>query len=225
MQSRFLHTTIYRLPAVDGDVIYNGTLDDAAYVALIVHLLERRAGRGYQRPIIVAIWTGEEKGLHGSRWFIDHPTFPLKSIAANINLDQLRPIFPLEVMTVHARTDTTLGRDATEIAQSQGIRVQDDPEPERNLLRRTDHWPFLAAGIPAINFVFGFEPGSASEEIYRQWYQTGYHKPQDDVNQLMDWQAAADFNRFFYALVKRVANQETAPAWQAGSPLRPQPVQ
>lgn len=207
--------------AVDGDAIYNGTLDDAAYVALIVHLMEQRAGQGYERPVIVAIWTGEEKGLHGSRWFIDHPTVPLEKIAANINLDQLRPIFPLEVMTVHALTDTTLGTDAKIIAKSQNIRVQEDPEPERNLLRRTDHWPFLSAGIPAINFVFGFEPGSRSEEIYRQWYRTGYHKPQDDIAQLIDWQAAADFNKFFYALVARVANQEVVPAWRPGSTLRP----
>ncbi len=206
--------------AVDGDVIYNGTLDDAAYVALIVHLMEKRAGKGFARPVVVAIWTGEEKGLHGSRWFMDQPTIPLEKIAANINLDQLRPIFPLTLMTVHARTDTTLGADATAIAQAQGIRVQDDPEPERNLLRRTDHWPFLSAGIPAINFVFGFEPGSRSEEIYRQWYRTGYHKPQDDVAQLMDWQAAADFNQFFYALVQRVASQRDAPAWEADSALR-----
>ncbi|MEP5567697.1 MAG: M28 family peptidase [Halioglobus sp.] len=207
--------------AVNGDVIYNGTLDDAAYVALIVHLMEKRAGQGYERPIIVAIWTGEEKGLHGSRWFIDHPTVSLEKIAANINLDQLRPIFPLEVMTVHALSDTTLGTDASVVAEAQNIRVQEDPEPERNLLRRTDHWPFLNAGIPAINFVFGFEPGSRSEEIYRQWYRTGYHKPQDDIAQLMDWQAATDFNNFFYALVNRVANQKAVPAWREGSKLRP----
>jgi hypothetical protein len=205
---------------VDGDPIYNGTLDNAAYVALIVHLMEMRASEGYARPIIVALWTGEEKGAHGSEWFVEHPTIPLKQIAANINLDQLRPIFPLELMTVHARTDTTLGADATAIATARGIRVQDDPEPERNLLRRSDHWSFLQAGIPAINFVFGYEPGSRSEEIYRQWYRTGYHRPQDDVVQLMDWKAAADFNGFFYALVDRVANQSQAPAWQAGSKLR-----
>jgi hypothetical protein len=207
--------------AVDGDPIYNGTLDNAAYVALIVHLMEMRANEGYARPIIVALWTGEEKGAHGSEWFIEHPTIPLGQIAANINLDQLRPIFPLELMTVHARTDTTLGADATAIATAQGIRVQDDPEPERDLLRRSDHWSFLQAGIPAVNFVFGYEPGSRSEEIYRQWYRTGYHRPQDDVLQLMDWQAAADFNRFFYALVDRVANQPEVPAWVDGSELRP----
>jgi len=207
--------------AVDGDGIYNGTLDDAAYVALILHLAEQRHGEGYARPIIFAVWTGEEKGLHGSRWFLAHPTFPKERIAGNINLDQLRPIFPLKLLTVHARTDTTLGDDATAVAAARGIRVQDDPEPERNLLRRSDHWNFLQEGIPAVNFVFGFEPGSESEKIYRQWYRTGYHKPQDDLAQPMDWQAAADFNRFFYALVDRVADQPAAPAWKAGSALRP----
>lgn len=208
--------------AVDGDAIYNGTLDDAAYVALIVHLMEMRKGKGYHRPVIVGIWTGEEKGLHGSRWFVEHPTRPLKQIAANINLDQLRPIFPLERLTIHAREDLTLGQDASSTAQAMGIVPQDDPEPDRNLLRRTDHWPFIQAGIPAVNFVFGFEPGSPSEATYRQWYRTGYHKPQDDVNQLMDWQAAADFNRFFYTLVQRTADQQRAPAWLPDSALAPE---
>lgn len=206
---------------VNGDGLYNGTLDNAAYVALIVHLMEVRNRKGYARPIIAALWTGEEKGVHGSEWFIEHPTIPFEKIAANINLDQLRPIFPLELMTVHARTDTTLGSDATAIAAAQAIRVQDDPEPERNLLRRSDHWSFLEAGIPAINFVFGYDPSSRSEEIYRQWYRTGYHRPQDDLNQMIDWQAAADFNLFFYALVDRVANKQEAPSWQDGSKLRP----
>jgi hypothetical protein len=79
----------------------------------------------------------------------------------------------------------------------------------------------MQAGIPATNFVFGFRPGSRSEQIYRQWYRTGYHKPQDDLDQPMDWKAAADFNRFFYKLVERVADQPSAPAWKAGSTLKP----
>lgn len=207
--------------SVDGDALYNGTLDDAAYVALILHLAETRQGKGYRRPVVLGIWTGEEKGLHGSRAFVERPTVPLEKITGVINLDQLRPIFPLDVLTVHARTDTSLGRDAEAVASARGIRVQNDPEPERSLLRRTDHWPFLQAGIPGVNFVFGYEPGSKSEAIYRQWYRTGYHRPQDDVHQAIDWKAAAEFNRFFYALVDRVANQDAPPAWNPASPLAP----
>jgi hypothetical protein len=202
---------------VNGDRLYNGTLDDAAYVALLIRLAERRHGQGYRRPILFAAYAGEEKGLLGSRWYVAHPTVPLSRIAGVINLDQLRPIFPLKLLTVHGLSLTTLGDDARAAANSLGIAVQEDPEPERNLLRRTDHWPFMQAGIPATNFVFGFHPGSKSEQVYRQWYRTGYHKPQDDLKQLMDFKAAADFNRFFYALVERVADKPAKPAWKQGA--------
>jgi hypothetical protein len=206
--------------AVDGDSLYNGTLDDAAYVALIVRLLERRHGQGFRRPVIVAIVTGEEKGLLGSRWFLAHLPVPRSQIAADINLDQLRPLFPLELLTVHALDDTSLGDDARAVAKSLGIAVQRDPEPERGLLRRSDQWPFLQAGIPATNFVFGYRPGSESERIYRQWYREGYHTPKDDLHQRIDWKAAADFNRFYYALVERVTGRDAAPAGKAESTLR-----
>ena len=206
---------------VNGDRIYNGTLDDAAYVALLIRLAERRAGAGFRRPVLFAAFTGEEKGLLGARWFVAHPTVPRPALAADINLDQLRPIFPLRLLTVHALGDTSLGDDARAVARSMNIEVQADPEPERNLLRRADQWPFLQADVPATAFVFGYKPGTESEYIYRHWYRTGYHKPQDDLMQPMDWQAAADFNRFFYALAARVADQAAAPAWKDGSALRP----
>ena len=206
---------------VRGDRIYNGTLDDAAYVALLIRLAEQRHGHGYRRPILFIAWTGEEKGLLGSEWFVTHPTVPLSRIAADINLDQLRPIFPLDLLTVHALDDTTLGDDVRAVAGAMNIEVQHDPEPERNLLRRSDQWNFLKAGIPATAFVFGYRPGTQSERIYREWYRVGYHKPQDDLAQRMDWKAAADFNRFFRDLVARVADQETAPSWKASSELRP----
>ena len=206
---------------VKGDRLYNGTLDDAAYVALLIRLAEQRHGRPFRRPVLFAAVTGEEKGLLGSKWFVAHPTIPKSRIAADINLDQLRPIFPLDLLTVHALNDTTLGDDARAVAQSLGIEVQVDPEPERNLLSRSDNWPFMQIGVPATGFVFGYRPGSRSEQIYRQWYRTGYHKPQDDLKQPMDWKAAADFNRFFYKLVQRVADQPRAPAWKSGSKLKP----
>jgi len=208
---------------VAGDAIYNGTLDDAAYVALLIRLAERQHGTGFRRPLLFAAFTGEEKGLLGARWFVAHPTVPRKAIAADINLDQLRPIFPLRLLTVHALADTTLGDDARAVAANLHVEVQPDPEPERNLLRRADQWPFLQAGIPATAFVFGYRPGTESERIYRHWYRTGYHKPQDDLAQPIDWQAAADFNRFFYALAARVADEPAAPAWLPDSVLRPRP--
>lgn len=206
---------------VDGDSLYNGTLDDAAYVALLIQLVERQGGTGFARPLIFAIVTGEEKGLLGSKYLMQHLPVPKESIAANINLDQLRPLFPLELLTVHALDETTLGDDAAAVAASMQIKVQNDPEPERGLIRRSDQWEFIQVGIPAINFVFGYAPGSESERIYRQWYREGYHTPKDDLQQKIDWDAAAKFNTFFYALVEKVADGTASPAWKPDSKLRP----
>jgi Zn-dependent M28 family amino/carboxypeptidase len=205
---------------VDGDALYNGTFDDAAYVATLIRLAAQRQGRGFRRPILFAAFTGEEKGLIGSRWMVDHLPVPREQVAAMINLDQLRPIFPLDLLTVHGLEDSTLGEDARVIAEAMGIRVRLDPEPERNLIRRTDHWPFLMADVPALNFVFGYEPGTEAERIYRLWYQTRYHTPGDDLGQPWDPVAAERFNRFFYDLVGRVADADRRPAFIGTNPYR-----
>ncbi|MFC5526819.1 M28 family peptidase [Rhodanobacter ginsengisoli] len=206
---------------VHGDAIYNGTLDDAAYVALLERLAERRKGAGYRRSVLFAAFTGEEKGLLGSRYFVAHPTLPKTALVADINLDQIRPIFPLQRMTVHALDDSTLGATVRRVASRSQIVVQRDPEPERNLLRRADHWPFLQAGIPATGFVFGYRPGTESERRYRHWYEVQYHRPQDDLTQPIDWAAAGKFNRFFYRLVAAVANGDARPRWSPNSRLAP----
>jgi hypothetical protein len=207
--------------SVNGDAIYNGALDDAAYVALLQRLAEKRGGEGYRRTILFAAFTGEEKGLFGARHFVAHPTVAPGSIVANINLDQIRPLFPLDLLTVHGVDDSSLGDAARQAAGALNVAVQRDPEPERNLLRRADHWPFMQAGIPATGFVFGYKPGTDAEVRYREWYHTRYHKPQDDLTQPMDWAAAAKFNRFFYDMVGIVADANAKPAWSAASNFRP----
>ncbi|MDZ7647399.1 MAG: M28 family peptidase [Cytophagales bacterium] len=118
-------------------------MDDAAYVALLIQVVERQKGKGFRRPLILAIITGEEKGLLGSRYLMQHLPVPKESLVANINLDQLRPLFPLELLTVHALDETTLSDDATAVALSMNIKVQNDPEPERNLLMRSDHSNYI----------------------------------------------------------------------------------
>lgn len=206
---------------VDGDSIYNGALDNAAYVALLERLAQRRGGRGFPRPVLFAAFTGEEKGLLGSTWYVRHPTVPLKATAAVINLDQIRPLYPLRLMSVHGLSDSTLGDEVRTVANGLGIAVQEDPEPERNLLRRSDNWPFMRAGIPGTSFVFAtFD--AASRARYRDWYQRRYHHPADDLATPLDWQAAADFNWFFYALVEAAASAPQRPAWKPGKAITPE---
>jgi Zn-dependent M28 family amino/carboxypeptidase len=206
---------------VNGDSLYNGAFDDAAYVATLIRLAEQQAGKGFKRTVLFAAYTGEEKGLLGSNWFSTHLTIPKEKIAAVVNLDQLRPLFPLKILTMHAMDDTTLTMNVLRVAGGMGIEVRPDLEPERNLNQRTDHWPFLRMGIPATNFVFGFDPGTESEAKYREWYQTRYHRPQDDMNQPLDWAAARDMNTFFYRLVEDIANSPQRPRFLPSSQWAP----
>lgn len=92
-----------------------------------------------------------------------------------------------------------------------GITVRPDMEPERGMIRRTDATHFLAAGIPAVAFMFGYNTGSREEAKFRQWYRIRYHKPQDDITQPIDFKAAGDFNRFFAALAADVADADAPP--------------
>jgi len=206
---------------VNGDALYNGAFDDAAYVASLIRLAESRSGEGFKRSVLFAVYTGEEKGLLGSTYYASHLTVPMEKIAAVINLDQLRPLFPLKALTMHGITDTTLAGNVRRVASGMGIEVRPDLEPERNLNQRTDHFPFLRMGVPATNFVFAFDPGSESEVKYREWYQSRYHRPQDDMGQPLDWDAARDMNLFFYRLTQDVANDPVRPSFVAGSQWAP----
>jgi len=209
---------------VDGDGLYNGALDDAAYVATLIEMADHFAGKGLRRPVVFAAYTGEEKGLLGSRWLADHPTPAMGAKGlpvAVLNLDQLRPLYPLTILTTLAVNDTSLGAVTREIAGEMGVEVRPDPEPERGLLRRSDHWPFMQKGVPGISFIFGYDPGTQAEARYRLWYQTRYHMPQDDLTTPIDWKAAGDFNRFYETLTRRVADADAAPHWIHGSPIAP----
>lgn len=198
---------------VNGDGLYNGALDDAAYVGTLIRFADKHRGKPLRRSVVLAAFTGEEKGLLGAHWFVDHPTVPKSGIVADINLDQLRPLFPLDLMTQLAVDESTLGRTAREVAATMSIRIQADPEPERGLLQRADHWPFMQAKIPGTGFIFGYVPGTEAERRYREWYQVRYHRPQDDLTQPMDFEAAGKFNRFFYKLAETVADADGKPEW------------
>ena len=197
------------------------TYDDAAYVATLITLADARHGRGFRRPVIFAAVTGEEKGLLGSRWLAANPTPMAPPPIAVLNLDQLRPLYPLTILTTLGLDDSTLGETVRSIAEPMGIQVRADLEPERGLLRRSDHWPFMQRGVPSVSFLFGVDPGTEAHARYIDWYQRRYHAPQDDLGTPIDYQAQAQFHRFYFALVEAVANADAPPQWLPASPYRP----
>ncbi|HST92458.1 MAG TPA: M28 family peptidase [Brevundimonas sp.] len=208
---------------VDGDGLYNGTFDDAAYVATLMTLASERSGRGWRRPVIFAAVTGEEKGLWGSRWLANNPTPLAPTPVAVLNLDQLRPLYPLTILTTLALEDSTLGQTVRDIARPMGVEVRPDREPERGLLQRSDHWPFMQRGVPAVSFLFGFDYGTPAHDAYLDWYRGRYHAPQDDVTTPIVFQAQADFHTFWFTLVEAVADADEPPQWLPYSPNRPRP--
>jgi hypothetical protein len=193
---------------VNGDPIYNGAFDDAACVANLIELASdlKRSGKKPRRSMLFAVFTGEEKGLLGSQWFTSHLTVPKEYVVADINLDYIRPIFPLTILTTLGLEESTLGDVARKVAAPLGIRIQPDNEPQRGLYRRSDQYNFIRNGIPGIAFVFGYENGSKEEAIYRAWYKDRYHRPSDDLQQPVNWEGAEKFHQFFSALAVAVAD-------------------
>ncbi len=209
---------------VNGDKLYNGALDDAAYVATLLELAHHLAHNPPKRSLLFCIFTGEEKGLLGSEYFTHHPTVAAKEIVADLNLDQLRPIFPLNILTMEGIDESTLGETARSVAAQFHIELRPDREPERNLFRRADNYNFVRIGVPIASFIFGYDPGTPEEHAYRDWYATRYHKPQDDLGTPIDWAAAVKFNDFYRALTLAVANAPTRPTWLAASTYAPKPA-
>ena len=127
----------------------------------------------------------------------------------------------MRISAMLALDDTPLGMGARAVALPMGIEIRADREPERGMIQRADHWPFLEPGVPAALFTFRYDPGTGSEPRYRTWYRTRYPKPQDDLTQPWDAVAARDMNRFVRALAARVADAPERPAFLPTSLLAP----
>jgi Zn-dependent M28 family amino/carboxypeptidase len=207
---------------INGDTIYNGAMDDASGVAALLDIAERlhETNAGTKRSLLFVAVTGEEKGLLGSRYFAAHPTVAAKSMVADLNMDMFLPLYPLRILTVYGLSESDLGDAVRRVAASMKLDVQDDPEPDRNVFVRSDQYNFIRHGIPAVMIDFGHKKGSTEEAIEKEWLKTRYHATSDDLNQPMDLQGVADYDRFMLTLTETVANNPARPQWKAESFFR-----
>jgi len=207
---------------INGDAIYNGAMDDGSGIASLIEIatLAKDEHLRLKRSLLFVAVTGEEKGLLGSEYFTAAPTVPMQNIVADINMDMYLPLFPLKYLQVMGLEESTLGADIRAVCAKEGITVQADPEPNRNLFIRSDQYNYIRHGVPALTFKFGYLPGSPEEKAAKDWLRDRYHAPSDDLNQPVDKDAAARYNRVMLELGERVANANEKPHWSASSFFR-----
>jgi len=207
---------------VNGDRIYNGAMDNGSGSALLLDMAAsfKKNPETLRRSILLVLVTGEEKGLLGSKYFAAHPTVAQKSIVADVNVDMFLPIVPLKLLTVLGLDDSDLGDRVREIAQSVGVKVQPDPEPLRNLFVRSDQYNFIRHGVPSVIMSVGAEPGSPEQKIMKDWLTQRYHAPSDDLNQPVDFAAAAKYEEIVRAVLVNIANDDHRPQWKPDSFFR-----
>ena len=207
---------------INGKTIYSGAMDDASGVATVLETAKKfsAAKTRSKRSVLFVIFTAEEKGLLGSRYFAGHPTVPESKIVADLNLDMFMPLFALKKLHVQGLDESTLGDDAKKVGAAHGIVIAADPEPDRNSFIRTDQYSFVQAGVPALAMKFGWTMGSPEYKAWRAWLAQRYHSTDDDLTQPVDLVAAAQFNDFFADLARAVADDPARPHYLDSSFFR-----
>jgi len=191
----------------EGDSIYNGADDDASGVAGVLEVARSMVSDGPgERTVLFLLITGEEMGILGTRWYIQHPVFPLEETVANLNVEMLGRPGPnyggsgMGWLTGFQRS--TMGQ----ILVSAGLSVKPDPFPDRGLFFGSDNIGFAMEGIPAHTL--------SSSDLHED-----YHTPDDEVDRI-DFQSMTQVVETLIEAV-RVLTDGEAPQWNEGG--RPEP--
>jgi hypothetical protein len=185
-----------------GDSIYNGADDDASGTAALVEVAEAFAALPDRpgRSLIFLAVSGEERGLLGSRWFVEHPPVPPDRLVADLNVEMISRNASDSVVLIGQEYSSlgplvrSLSGDRPEL----GLVVLDDPWPEEGFFFRSDHFSFARRGIPAIFFFAGTH--------------ADYHRPSDEVERI-DPDKAARVARLVFYTAAAVADDPDPPAW------------
>ena len=208
---------------VVGTQTYHGADDNASGVAGVLEVAEAfvsaaRAGHRPERSILFAAWNAEELGLLGSWAYTEHPLTPLENTVAVINLDMIgrdeeipeqggRRFRGLPAQTAISNHNAVniLGysrstdlRQAVERANltELDVRFRYDDNPS-NLLRRSDQWPFLSRGVPALFVHTGLH--------------ADYHTSRD-VPEKLNYEKMTRIVQLAYQLSWNLANNPDRPA-------------
>jgi len=207
---------------VKGDSIYNGALDNASGSAILLEVARAFSGMKTRpgRSILFLSVTGEEAGLLGSDYFAHYPTVNKSSVVANVNMDEDLMLWPLRDIVAFGAEHSSLDAVVRKAAARMHLNESPDPNPEEVIFIRSDQYSFVKQGVPAIFPVPGFksdDPKIKPTEIFKNWEQTRYHQPQDDMDQPgLDFDAAAKYARFVFLCGLLITEDSQRPAWNKG---------
>ena len=205
---------------LNGDAINNGALDNASGIAALLEIARNLAALQPRpkRSIVFLFTTGEEKGLRGADYFAHNPSVA-GPLVANINIDQILMMRRTRDMIALGAETNDLGDAAKRVARAMRLELSPEPFPDEVYFVRSDQYPFVKRGIPAIYVGIGYkarEPGVDAEKEQSEWIGTRYHTPRDDMSQRLDYRVATDLAEFNYRMGLDVANAPKRPRWKPG---------
>lgn len=206
---------------IDGDGIYNGAYDNASGIAVLIETARALSSMdpGPRRSVIFLAVTAEEMGLLGAERFADSPTVPADSIVANVNVDMVLMLHPLEDVIAFGAEHSSIAAPLEAAVDRIGIEVSPDPYPDEVIFIRSDQYAFVKKGIPSVFLVPGQATGDPEIDggaMESEWLRSVYHTPKDDMEQEFDFTAGADFTRLSATLVRLVADDPRRPSWNEG---------
>lgn len=198
--------------AVAGDSIYNGADDNATGCAAALAIGRAFVQKPGKRSLLIVFHGAEERGLLGSRYFVDHPTVPKSSIVAVLNGEMMGRNNPDSAALLGSqlphRNSIALVNDAMEANMADTKfkldTLWDRPDHPEGWYFRSDHLPYARAGIPAICFTTLLHPD--------------YHTPRDEPARI-DYAKLTRMTRWMYLTAWRVANDAEKPAVDQGFKL------
>ena len=194
-------------PDATGDTIYNGARDNAVGTTTVLSMAENLAKYPTKRSALFILFTAEEKGLLGSKYYVENPVLPLEQMVYCFNSDN-GGYNDTSKATIIGLTRTTASKNMMDAATTFGLTAIDDPAPEQGLFDRSDNVHFAAKGIPAPTFSMGFT--SFDGEVTKYYHRPGDHADNMDYNYLL---------KFFRAYVmagRSIANDSVTHFWTAG---------
>lgn len=216
-----LFSAHYDAYGIENGKIYYGAADNALGTAEMLAVAEAfsKSPVKPKRSLIFLAVTGEEYGLYGSKYWAKNPTWNIKKVAANMNLDGIgtEVYGPVKSFVGYGAEHSTMGAMLADVTAAMGIRIVPDPKPEEKYFYRSDHYSFVERGVPALMLMGGGESMDETMKRSEEWEKTSYHQPADLIDKTWVWDGAKTVADVMGVMGLRLANSDAMPSWLATS--------